>query len=224
MKFNLAIAEDDVLILELITGFLKSSGKFENIYSYNSGGSFLKGIEEIKEDVDVILLDYRLGDVTAESVLNGLENRGIKIPVIVLTSFYNLNLIGYMVKNGVGAYLPKNIQPKELISIIEEVVNKGHYFSKDQFAYFRQSFPNGEGGGDRPVDISKREIEIIYLLANQLTAKEIADRLCLSPKTVEGYKNNLFIKTGTRNVVGLVMYAVQNQLIDADAIDLKAME
>lgn len=224
MNYNLAIAEDDVLILELITGFLKSSGKFETIHSYNSGGSFLKGIEEIKDGIDVIILDYRLGDVTAESVLNGLENRGIKIPVIVLTSFYNLNLISYMVKNGVAAYLPKNIQPKELISIIEEVIDKGHYFSKDQFIYFRQSFPGGEGGGDRPIDISKREVEIIYLLANQLTAKEIADRLCLSPKTVEGYKNNLFIKTGTRNVVGLVMYAVQNQLIDADAIDLKSIE
>ncbi len=224
MKYNLAIAEDDVLILELLIGFLRSSEKFEQIFAFNNGGSFLNQVESIQDSINVILLDYRLGDTTAESVLSSLESKKIKVPVIILTSFYNMNMIGYMVKNGVAAYLPKNIQPKELIAIIEEVIEKGHYFAKDQFAYFRRSLPeDGIGKAEKSNEITKREIEIIYLLANQLTAKEIADKLCLSPKTVEGYKNNLFIKTGTRNVVGLVLFAVQNQLIEASAIDLNAM-
>lgn len=221
MGYKIAIVEDDKLILELITGFLKSSGKFEQIDNYNDGIGFLNAIEETQKELDVIILDFKLGDINAEMILKELHEKSVVVPVIILTSHYNQYLMGYMIRAGVAAYLPKNIKPDELITIVEQVIQKGHYISPEQFPYLKIAF--SEDIPDFPkqvLDITEKDIEVIYLLANQLTAKEIADKLNVSPKTVEGYKNALFSKTSTKSVVGLVLFAVQNGIISADAVDL----
>lgn len=221
MGYKIAIVEDDKLILELITGFLKSSGKFEKIDNYNDGIVFLNAIEETQNELDVIILDFKLGDINAEMILKELSEKSVTVPVIILTSHYNQYLMGYMIRSGVAAYLPKNIKPDELITVVEQVIQKGHYISTEQFPYLKIAF--SEDTPDFPkqvLDITEKDIEVIYLLANQLTAREIADKLNVSQKTVEGYKNALFSKTSTKSVVGLVLFAVRNGIISADAVDL----
>src|SRR5690606_14542761 len=135
---------------------------------------------------------------------------------------YNQYLMGYMIRAGAAAYLPKNIQPEELIVMLEEVIQKGHYISPEQFPYLKIAFSEDTPNQSKQVmDLVERDIEVIYLLANQLTAREIAEKLNVSPKTVEGYKNALFSKTGTKSVVGLIVFAIQNGLINASAVDLE---
>jgi len=215
---RIIIVEDDRLILELVTDFLIASGKFTAIIPFHTGTDFLEGIEKGLA-ADLILLDFRLGDMKALDILSFLEKNKVMIPVMVLTSHYEEYLIGYMIKNGVAAYLPKNIPPSHLIEAIDEVIRKGHYIMKEQFPYLKTSFSEGNQE-KRKADLTAREIDVIYLLANQMTAKEIAEKLFLAPKTVEGYKNNLFVKTGTRSVVGLVLFAIQNGFIEAESIQL----
>lgn len=221
MEYNIAIVEDDKLILELVTGFLKSSGKFDKIYDYTDGIVFLNAIKETQQGLGVIILDFKLGDINAEMILKELYEEAVTVPVIILTSHYNQYLMGYMIRAGAAAYLPKNIKPDELITVIEQVIQKGHYISPEQFPYLKIAFSEDTPNFSKQVlDISEKDIEVIYLLANQLTAKEIADKLNVSPKTIEGYKNALFSKTSTKSVVGLVLFAIQNGLINAEAVDL----
>lgn len=220
MGYNIAIVEDDSLILELLAGFLKSSQKFDNIHTYNSGSEFLNAMKNGKQDLDVILLDFRLGEMDAEFVLEELQEQSIEIPSIILTSNYSQYLIGYMVRIGASAYLPKNIQPRELIVIMEEVIKKGHYISSEQFPFLKITFSEEAPNFSKQVlNFNNKDIELIYLLAKQLTAKEISDKLYVSPKTVEGYKNSLFARTKTKTVVGLVLFAVRNGLININSLD-----
>lgn len=222
MKYKIAIVEDDKLILVLLTSFLKSSGKFEEIDNFNDGKGFLHAIDEIQHHLHAIILDYKLGDINAEMILKELQLKEVKTPVIILTSHYNQYLMGYMIRAGAAAYLPKNIQPEELIIILEEVIQKGHYISSEQFPYLKIAFSEDTPNQSKQVmDLVERDIEVIYLLANQLTAREIGEKLNVSPKTVEGYKNVLFTKTGTKTVVGLIVFAIQNGLINASAVDLE---
>lgn len=219
---RIAILQDDLLVLDLITYFLKSTGKFKRIDAYNDHVSLLHTIEQTQEDLQVIILDLKSGDTTAEATLRQLHEKSVQVPVIVLTSHYNHYLLGYMIRSGAGAYLPKNLNPHDLISVIEEVIEKGYYISPAQFPYLKIGFvENALAPTKQVMDINERDIEIIYLLANQKTAKEIADKLCVSPKTIEGYKNTLFAKTRTKSVVGLVLFAIQNNLINAEAVDLE---
>ncbi|MBX2950202.1 MAG: response regulator transcription factor [Crocinitomicaceae bacterium] len=221
MGYSITLVEDDDLISALVTYFLESSGKFKKIDTYNDGTVFLDSIEHAWQGADAIVMDFKLGGMNAELLLKELHEKAIGIPVIILTSHYNEYLMGYMIKSGVAAYLSKTIKPDELLSIIEEVIEKGHYISQEQFHFLKTAF-SGErlNASKQPLDITERDIDVIYLLANQLTAKEIAEKLYISPKTVEGYKNALFSKTGTKSVVGLVLYAIQNDLIDAESVDL----
>lgn len=221
MGYNIAIVEDDKLILELVSDFLKSTGKFKKIDNYSDGAGFLNAIEETHLELNAIVLDFKLGDTNAEMILKELCAKSVTVPVIILTSNYNQYLTGYMIRSGASAYLPKNIKPSELTSVIEEVIHKGHYISPEQFPYLKIAFSEDTPAHAKLVnDITEKEIEVIYLLANQLTAKQIADKLNVSPKTVEGYKNVLFSKSNTKSVVGLVLFAVRNRLISADVVDL----
>lgn len=222
MKYKIAIVEDDNLILVLLNNFLTASGKFEEIDNFNDGKSFLQAIDNIQHQLQAIILDFKLGDINAEMILKELQLKEVKTPVLILTSHYNQYLMGYMIRAGAAAYLPKNIQPDELIVILEEVIQKGHYISPEQFPYLKIAFSEDTLSQSKQVmDLVERDIEVIYLLANQLTAREIAEKLNVSPKTVEGYKNALFSKTGTKTVVGLIVFAIQNGLINASAVDLE---
>src|SRR5690606_24680608 len=215
MKHRLAIVEDDKLILDLVKNFLESSGKFEFVGSYTNAPDFLGDIEEKQDQLDGIILDFKLGNMNAEMVLKELFAKSITVPTIILTSHYSQYMIGYMIRSGAAAYLPKNIEPKELIEIVEQVITRGHYISPEQFPYLKIAFAEDAPNFSKQVlDITEKDVEVIYLLANQLTAKEIATKLNVSPKTVEGYKNMLFTKTNTRSAVGLVLFAIQHGIID----------
>lgn len=217
MKHKITLVEDDTLILELMTDFFNASTDFEVVHAFENGRSFQANLEEISEHTDLIIMDFQLGDATAEELMEQLKREFISIPVVVLTAHYNEALIGYMVKMGVACYLPKYVKVAEFHLILKEVLAKGHYISKEQFPYLQGAIqPNRGEQISKQYDISKRELDIIYLLAKQCTAKEIAEKLFLATKTVENYKNTLFVKTETKNIVGLVLWAVQRKLIALD--------
>lgn len=220
MKHKITLIEDDTLILELIKDFLNTSEKFKVSYTFQNGLSFREALSVVAQNTDLIIMDFQLGDTTAEKLMEILKLEHIDIPVLVLTSHYNKSLIGYMIKLGVACYLPKYIKLSEFLVILENVLEKGHYISKDQFPYLREMITDNTSDSlSKQYDISKRELDIIYLLANQCTAKEIGEKLFLAPKTVENYKNTLFVKTETKNVVGLVLWAVQRKLISIDSFN-----
>lgn len=217
MKYKITLVEDDTLILELIKDFLNASQDFEVSYTFNNGASFQEALPIIGNDTDLIIMDFQLGDTTAEKLMELLKLEHISIPVVVLTSHYNESLIGYMVKLGVACYLPKYLKLSEFTLILKEIIDKGHYISKEQFPYLKDSIQDNSGElALKKYEISKREMDIIYLLAKQCTAKEIGEKLFLAPKTVENYKNTLFVKTGTKNIVGLVLWAIQRKLVSID--------
>lgn len=217
MKYRITLVEDDTLLLELMTNFFGTSADFEVIHTFANGTSFQADLAVISRDTDLIIMDFQLGDSTAEELMEQLKRELIEIPVIVLTAHYNEALIGYMVQMGVACYLPKYVKLAEFHSILKEVLTKGHYISKEQFPYLQGAVQHNRGEqASKQYDISKRELDIIYLLAKQCTAKEIGEKLFLATKTVENYKNTLFVKTETKNIVGLVLWAVQRKLIAID--------
>ena len=217
MKYRITLVEDDTLICELITDFLNASKQFEVRHSFACGEHFYKSFAVLSEETDLIILDFQLSSMSAEQLLELIQLENKNIPILVLTSHYKQSMIGYMIKLGVACYLSKGIRLADFLLILEEVIQKGHYISRDQFPYLKESVNDCTGAlALKTYNITKREVDIIYLLAKQFTAKEIGNRLFIAPKTVENYKNTLFIKTGTRSIVGLVLWAIQNRVIPLD--------
>lgn len=211
--------DKDTLLLELIKDFLNASDDFEVSYSFVHISSFYASFSAVCKNTDLIIMDFQLGDSIAEQLVSLIQLEEVVIPILILTSQYNQSLIGYMLKLGVACYIPKYIRLTEFVSIVKEVLEKGHYISKEQFPYLKASMEDHAGElAIKKHNISKRELDIIFLLAQQCTAKEIGERLFIAPKTVENYKNTLFVKTGTKTIVGLVLWAIHKRIISIDLL------
>ena len=119
-----------------------------------------------------------------------------------------------MIELGAASYLPKNSEPQEVITTIREVAHKGYYYNDYVMSIIRDNMINKERKKTlREIKLTKREKEILQLICEQYTTAEIAKQLFISPRTVEGHRNNLLEKTGAKNIAGLVIFALENKII-----------
>lgn len=219
---KMAIVDNDRLVTLLLQDFFKQNTKIDPLYIANSGREFLEKLEEYTQYPDIILLDLRMEDGSGLDVLDELSNRKEDFKIIVMSSHYNPSFTGQMLRLGCDAFLPKDIDPEDLVYIIEKVYKCGYYFSEDQIVSLRKQVSprSPKLKLDSKDALSGRELEVLELLCEQLTSKEIAERLFVSAKTIEMHKSNLLLKTGVKNSVGLIIYAVQNKLIDPNSLIL----
>lgn len=221
-KIKLAMVDDDTMVSNLLKDYFDRTDKIKTILIANSGNQFLEQLESAETLPEILVLDLRMKDGSGLEVLDQLSKMEKVIKVIVMSSHYNPSYMGQMLKLGADAFLPKEIDPEELVTIIETVYKKGHYFTEEQIVNLRsQVSPKSPKLNINSQDaLSARELEVLALLCQQLTAKEIAEKLFVSPKTVEMHKSNLLLKTGVKNTAGLIIYAIQKKLINPEDIVL----
>lgn len=220
-RIKLAIVDDDQLIVSLLNDFFTRNTAFEVSLTANSGEEFLETLPS-EPLPDVVILDLKMKAMNGAEVTQLLKDNYPTIRTVVMSSHYQKSFMGFMMKSGVSAFIPKGISPDELLKIVQEVEQRGYYFLPEQLEVIQKQIAKS---APQPIleevdRLSEREIEVLKLICHQKTAKEIADTLCIAPRTVEGHKNNLFAKTGTKNIAGLVIYAVQHRLIETDQIPL----
>lgn len=217
-KINIAIVDDDLLVVQLLTQFLEQSTDplFNIALTANGGNELIDKINTSSTPIDVLLLDLRMKEGDGLFVLEELRKQSTNTKVIVLSSYYKTAYIGQMMQLNAHAFLPKEIDKGELIEIIQELHLKGYYLNGEQVNNLRtQITPKTPKIHMDPRDtLTSRELEVLELIAQQKTTKEIAAELFVSPKTVEAHKSNLFSKTGVKNMAGLIIYAIQQHLID----------
>lgn len=219
---SIALVDDDVLIVALLNDFLQ---KHENIHvclTANSGEEFITMLPSQKQLPDILVIDLKMKVINGAEVADFLQLNYPSINTIVISSHYKKSLMGFMLKTGVSAFLPKGISPQQLVEIIKEVHQNGFYFMPDQLEVIRKQVSSKV---PKPVlndnnNLTERELEILKLICLQKTAKEIGEELFIAQRTVEGHKNNLFLKTETKNIAGLVIYAIQTGVIQTNEIFL----
>ena len=119
-----------------------------------------------------------------------------------------------LIDEGAASFLAKNENPDIVLQTIKNVANKGFHFDDFILQLFREKMSFSKKSTALKVELSEREIEILRLICEEFTAKEIAEKLYLSPRTVEGHRNNMLEKTGAKNTVGLVIYAIEHNLFN----------
>ncbi len=216
-KIKIAIVDDESLIVSLLKDFLIQDEQIKILFTANSGEEFLQLLFEQEAKPDIVLMDMRMsgkdGIQTTEEVKGSCPN----IQVICISSYYKKSFMGYMMKIGVSAFIPKSISPETLLNVILEVNKKGYYFMPEQVDIMRKQISAKTpkpGLRSSKITLSEREIEILRLICDEMTAVEIAVKLNVSKRTVDGHRKNLLDKTGAKNTAGLVVYAIKNNLIN----------
>lgn len=219
-NIKVAITDDDALIVSLLQGYLQTIDGIEVLLTANSGEELLETLAVAKDFPQVLLLDLKMSGIDGIEVTHRIKQAYPEIKVIVISSHYQKLFMGFMLKTGAAAFLPKGISPVQLVDIIRVVNQQGYYFKDDQLDTLREQIP---AKAPRPVLqedelLSERETEVLRLICHQKTAKEIGEKLFITQRTAEGHKNNLFAKTGAKNIAGLVIYAIQQGIIRVDEL------
>lgn len=219
-NITIAITDDDALIVSLLEGYFKTVEGIEVLYTANGGEELLGKLSTAGTLPQVLLLDLKMEGMDGIAVTERLKDSYPSVKVIIVSSHYQKTFMGFMLKTGASAFLPKGISPVELVDVIRAVHRQGYYFKDDQIEAIRGQIP---AKAPRPVlneedGLSEREIDVLKLICRQKTAKEIGDTLFITQRTAEGHKNNLFAKTGARNLAGLVIYAIRHNIITIDEL------
>lgn len=222
-KIKLALVDDDYLIVTLLKIFFNQDQSTQVVFDTTDGYQLFNYLEEKNvEPIDILLLDLKMKTIDGLEVLKHVKTHHPELKVVVISSHYQDNSIGFMTKEGVSGFLPKGMSPFELLDIVKQVHKNGFYLNKDQMEILREQISSKVSKPviDSDELLTERETEIIKLLCQQKTAKEIGEHLFITQRTVEGHKNNLFTKIGVRNVAGLIVYALQKHIVTLEELSL----
>ncbi|WP_330443927.1 response regulator transcription factor [Flavobacterium sp. C4GT6] len=217
-----AIVDDDNLVSKLLESYLNNQENIVVNFTAENGNELLLKLKESSKLPDVLLLDLKMKEMDGTEITRILKSEYPSIKIMVMSSHYQKTFLDFMIKSGVAAFIPKGISPTLLIKAIETVHKNGVYFLDDQITNIKEEIHDKEELSILEDDklLTEREKEILRLISMQKTAKEIGEILTITPRTVEGHKNNIFIKTGTKNIAGLVIYAIQHHIVTTEELPL----
>jgi len=211
---NLAIADDHKIFRNGLKATLEDCSDF-NLLIEASNGKELIG--QLSTQVpDVILMDIKMPEMDGMQTTAYIHQNFKDIKVLALSMHNEDKYIVDMMKAGASGYLLKNAEPEEIIEAIATVHNKGFYFNEHlSVTLIKQLVGPGhaDNASQQSVDLNDREVEVLKLVCQECSNQEIADKIFLSVRTVEGYRARLFEKTGSKNLVGLVIFAIKRGII-----------
>lgn len=212
-RIKLAIADDETLFRQGITFILDKEINIEICIQAANGNDLIKQLNHSKELPEVILMDLKMPDLNGVETTKIVKKKFPEIKIIALTSYYTKPFVINMIEQGAVAYLAKNATPTEVIHTINQVALKGFYYDEKVMAMLEEaSLESTSKRKNNDTFLTSREREVLKLICEQKTTAEIGEQLFISPRTVEGHRNNLLVKTGSKNIAGLVIHAIEHQI------------
>lgn len=212
---SVLIVDDHQLMIEGLKPLLEDEDGIGKVFGANSMEEAMQLLEP--QQVEVILMDVNMPGISGIEATKRIKALYPNIKIIALTMHEDIAIITKMIKAGASGYILKRTNMIEVVEAIKIVHNNGRYISKniqnilmDNLMDPREDLFTEEA--KKPV-LSEREREVLDLLAKELKNDEIAEKLFISERTVEAHRRNIFIKTKTKSVIGLMKYAIKNGLI-----------
>jgi two-component system, NarL family, invasion response regulator UvrY len=213
-KVKVALADDHVMLRNGLAGLITNLG-FEVVFECNNGKELVNKLS--KENLpDIILMDINMPEMDGYDATLWVKNNYPLIHVLALSMYDDENAIIRMLKNGARGYVMKESDPLELKRAIDDVVTKGVHYSELVTGRLLHSIYQVEepsNGTKQMLNMNEREIEFLKLASTEMTYREIADAMHLSPRTIDGYRDALFEKLNVRNRVGLVLFAIKHSVV-----------
>lgn len=207
-KFNILLVDDHVMFQEALGKIVKTVPGVNKVFGVSSANQALEALKV--EHWDLILLDIEMPQLDGMTFLRNLKQQEVQIDTIILTTHKRDDLVRQAVSLGAKGYVLKESDIGELKFAIQSVLEGGIFFTESiQTIVFNETVSNGVFRSNMPV-LSSRELEVLKLIAEQKTGKEIADALHISLPTVSTHRANLLKKTKCVNMAGLTRFAIDH--------------
>lgn len=213
---KILLVDDHKLIRDAIYSYLDQDGEFDVVGQVGNGQEALDFLDDTK--VDVIMMDINMPVMDGVDSTREIMKRWPESKVLALTMMSDNQHIKQMMNAGALGYILKNCTEEEVKEALRTVNSGETYYSSEVTEVVMQSMmkkkPMKSSHMVVEIPLTEREKEVLRLIIKEYTNQEIADELFISPRTVDAHKRNLLEKTGSKNVAGLVLYAIDKQLFE----------
>jgi len=212
-KIQVAIADDHTLLRKALAKLVTSFENYAVLFEADNG-------KEIKNKIsqhiipDVVLLDVNMPEMDGYETASWLFKNHPQIKVLALSMFSDEKTIIKMLRLGAKGYILKNIDPEELKNALDSVVKKNFYLSEYISGKIISGLHKDVDRQEDPVYLTDKEKDFLKLICSEITYKDIAAKMYVSPRTIDEYRNHLFEKLKVKSRIGLVMYAIRNGLVE----------
>jgi DNA-binding NarL/FixJ family response regulator len=212
---KVAIADDHKIFRKGVILSLRPFTNIKFVLEAENGDQLLEGVAATEPDV--VLMDLRMPGKDGIETTKILSKQFPNIHVIVLSMYEDDRFVSHMMENGASGYLLKNAEPQEIRRAIMDVFEKGYYLNNFvNRILLKKSHAKQKAipSLNSEITLSDRERDVLKFICMEFTAQEIAQKMDISPRTVEAIKDRLMERFGSKNTAGLVFFAVKNNLVD----------
>ena len=212
---KIVLVDDHTLLRNGLTSLVESQGNTV-LFEADNGKEFLEKLDK-NNLPDIVLMDINMPEMDGFETTHWLKQNHPDIKVLALSMYDNETSIIRMLKCGAKGYILKDSEPAELKAAIEAIMNKGFYYSdlvSGKLMHAINKMDDESGDLKSLVPLNDRETDFLKYACTELTYKEIADKMFVSPRTIDGYRDALFEKLHVKTRVGLVMYAIKNGVVN----------
>jgi DNA-binding NarL/FixJ family response regulator len=215
-KIKVLVIDDHQLIIDGIRSVLE--GEPDVLFTGGANNIEQAFAQLQKGNADVVLTDINLPGKSGIEITREIKLQYPDVKVIALTMHEDINMVRSMVEAGASGFLLKRANMNDVLDAIRIVAKDGKYLDRDVQALMMDSIGKGEEEvlDKKPdgIKLTRRELEILTLVAKEYSNEQIAEKLFISERTVETHRRNIFSKTKTRSVIGLIKYAIREGLVD----------
>ncbi len=216
-SIKVALADDHTLFREGLAELIRSFGNYKIIIECTNGKELIANLNA-KELPDILLLDINMPEMDGYETAKWFKAHYPDTKILALSMYDNENTIIRMVRAGVSGYILKDIRKQELKQALDAVITKGFYYTDIITGKLINTINKLGENNNSPeitslINLSEREIDFLKLASTELTYRAIADKMKLSVHTIDGYRDALFERLQIRSRVGLVVYAIKNNIV-----------
>ncbi len=211
---SIVLVDDHSLLRIGLAQLLESLGNTV-LFEADNGKEFMEKLDK-KKLPEVVLMDINMPEMDGFQATQWLKQHHPEIKVLALSMYDNETSIIRMLKCGARGYILKDSEPAELKAAIQALIDKGFYYSDLVSGKLMHAINKMEDESDNLkslVPLNERETDFLKYACTEMTYKEIADKMFVSPRTIDGYRDALFEKLHLKTRVGLVMYAIKNGIV-----------
>ncbi len=210
-KLKIFIVDNHQILIDGIESMLKGVPEFEVVGKSLDGNLALSFLNE--NPVDVLLTELYMPKMTGVELTQKVKKKFPQVKVLALSVSYDVSIVHDLMDAGISGFIIKTIGRDELITAIHEIAKGNIYFSREVSNELLRSRSNPTDAEDGNCHLTDREIEIVKLIAQEFSNCEIASKLCISERTVETHRKNIYRKINIKTIIGLIKYAVEHKLI-----------
>nr|WP_299033380.1 response regulator transcription factor [uncultured Tenacibaculum sp.] len=213
MAYNIILVDDHKMFLDGLLSIFNNEEAYNILLTANSGENVIKYIDtNPNQSIDIVISDISMPDIDGITLNDYIKKARPEIKTLIVSMHTDTGMIDTLIKNDVDGYLSKNATQSELLLAVKTILGNDKYFSESvKQAYMNNVFNKGK---DTMVTLTKREKDVLKLIAEEYTTQEIADKLFLSKHTIESYRKNLISKLNVKNLAGLTKYAIKLGLVE----------